>query len=165
LQNVFKSATQKAKKSGSLIAVSGMDDVLVHYARCCNPIPGDSIVGFITRGRGITVHRSDCRKAFEFDQLRKVDVEWTSNSADSGQERLVRIRVISQDMPGLLKSMSEAFSTQGMNIHNAQVRTTRDSKAVATFDVSVRNTQQLNQVIFDLQKIKGVIGVSRLTDS
>ena len=165
LQNVFKSATQKAKKSGSLIAVSGMDDVLVHYARCCNPIPGDSIVGFITRGRGITVHRSDCRKAFEFDQLRRVDVDWTSNSADTGQERLVRIRVISQDMPGLLKSMSEAFSTQGMNIHNAQVRTTRDSKAVATFDVSVRNTQQLNQVIFDLQKIKGVIGVSRLTDS
>ncbi len=165
LQNVFKSATQKAKKSGSLIAVSGMDDVLVHYARCCNPIPGDSIVGFITRGRGITVHRSDCRKAFEFDQMRKVEVDWTSNSADSGQERMVRIRVISQDMPGLLKSMSEAFSTQGMNIHNAQVRTTRDSKAVATFDVTVRNTQQLNQVIFDLQKIKGVIGVSRLTDS
>jgi GTP pyrophosphokinase len=165
LQNVFKSATQKAKKSGSLIAVSGMDDVLVHYARCCNPIPGDSIVGFITRGRGITVHRSDCRKAFEFDQMRKVDVDWTANSADSGQERMVRIRVISQDMPGLLKSMSEAFSTQGMNIHNAQVRTTRDSKAVATFDVTVRNTQQLNQVIFDLQKIKGVIGVSRLTDS
>ncbi len=165
LQNVFKAATQKAKRSGSLIAVSGMDDVLVHYARCCNPIPGDPIVGFITRGRGITVHRSDCRKAFEFDQLRRVDVEWNSTSADSGQERLVRIRVISQDMPGLLKSMSEAFSTQGMNIHNAQVRTTRDAKAVATFDVSVRNTQQLNQVIFDLQKIKGVIGVSRLTDS
>jgi len=165
LQTVFKSATQKAKKSGSLIAVSGMDDVLVHYARCCNPIPGDSIVGFITRGRGITVHRSDCRKAFEFDQLRKVDVEWNAKSADSGQERMVRIRVISQDMPGLLKSMSEAFSTQGMNIHNAQVRTTRDSKAVATFDVTVRNTEQLNQVIFDLQKIRGVIGVSRLTDS
>ncbi|MEZ0391528.1 MAG: bifunctional (p)ppGpp synthetase/guanosine-3',5'-bis(diphosphate) 3'-pyrophosphohydrolase [Pseudobdellovibrionaceae bacterium] len=165
LQNVFKSATQKARKSGSLIAVSGMDDVLVHYARCCNPIPGDPIVGFITRGRGITVHRSDCRKAFEFDQMRKVDVEWTTQSADTGHERTVKIRVISQDMPGLLKSMSEAFSTQGINIHNAQVRTTRDSKAVATFDVSVRNTQQLNQVIFDLQKIKGVIGVSRLTDS
>lgn len=165
LQNVFKSATQKARKSGSLIAVSGMDDVLVHYARCCNPIPGDSIVGFITRGRGITVHRSDCRKAFEFDQARKVDVEWNSNSADEGHERIVRLRVISQDMPGLLKSMSEAFATQGINIHNAQVRTTRDAKAVATFDVGVKNTQQLNQVIFDLQKIRGVIGVSRLTES
>ncbi len=165
LQTVFKSATQKARKSGSLIAVSGMDDVLVHYARCCNPIPGDAIVGFITRGRGITVHRTDCRKAFEFDQIRKVDVEWNTNSADTGHERIVRVRVISQDMPGLLKSMSEAFATQGINIHNAQVRTTRDSKAVATFDVSVKNTQQLNQVIFDLQKIRGVIGVSRLTDS
>lgn len=165
LQNVFKSATQKARKSGSLIVVDGMEDVLVHYARCCNPIPGDAIVGFITRGRGITVHRSDCRKAFEFDQLRKVDVEWNTQTGDSGQERIVKIRVISQDMPGLLKSMSEAFSTQGINIHNAQVRTTRDSKAVATFDVSVRNTQQLNQVIFDLQKIRGVIGVSRLTES
>lgn len=73
------------------------------------------------RGRGISVHRSDCRKAFEFDQLRKVDVGWNVESADSGQERIVSIRVISlQDMPGLLKSMSEAFSTKEINIHNAQ---------------------------------------------
>lgn len=165
LSNVFKSATQQAKKSGSMIAVSGMDNVLVHYARCCSPIPGDAIVGFITRGRGITVHRTDCRKAFEFDQMRKVDVEWNSQSAESTQERIVRLRVISQDMPGLLKSMSEAFATQGMNIHNAQVRTTRDLKAVAIFEVSVKNTSQLNQVIFDLQKIRGVIGVSRMTDT
>ncbi len=165
LQNVFKAARQKVKKSGSLVNVSGMDDVLVHYGRCCNPIPGDSIVGFITRGRGITVHRSDCRKAFEFDQLRKVDVEWNVKEADQGHERIVRIRIISQDMPGMLKSMSEAFSTQGINIHNAQVRTTRDAKAVAHFDVTVKSIQQLNQVIFDIQKIKGVIGVSRVTDN
>lgn len=165
LEKVFKSATQKARKTGSLIAVSGMDDVLVHYARCCNPIPGDPIVGFITRGRGITVHRTDCRKAFEFDQLRKVDVDWNSKSADLGHERNVRIRVISADTVGLLKSMSEAFATQGINIHNAQVRTTRDSKAVAVFDVSVKNTSQLSDILLELQKIKGVIGVSRLTDS
>lgn len=165
LEKVFKSATQKARKAGSLIAVSGMDDVLVHYARCCNPIPGDPIVGFITRGRGITVHRTDCRKAFEFDQLRKVDVEWNSQSADVGHERNVRIRVISVDTLGLLKSMSEAFATQGINIHNAQVRTTRDQKAVAIFDVSVKNTAQLSSILLELQKIKGVIGVTRLTDS
>lgn len=163
MQTVLKNAAKKLKKSGSLVNVSGMDDVLVHYARCCNPIPGDSIVGFITRGRGITIHRSDCRKAFEFDQLRKVDVEWNSGAASEGQERVVRVRVISQDMPGLLKSMSEVFSSQGVNIHNASVRTTRDHKAVAIFDVSVRNTAQLTQVLFDLQKIKGVIGVTRLT--
>jgi GTP pyrophosphokinase len=142
-----------------------MDDVLVHYARCCDPIPGDSIVGFITRGRGISVHRSDCKKAFEFDQMRRIEIEWNSQVSEASQQRIVRVRVISQDMPGLLKSMSEAFALQGINIHNASVRTTRDQKAVATFDVSVRNTSQLTQVLLDLQKIKGVIGVSRINNS
>jgi GTP diphosphokinase / guanosine-3',5'-bis(diphosphate) 3'-diphosphatase len=164
LQKVIKSAAQKVRKSGSLVSVSGMDDMLIHFARCCNPIPGDPIAGFITRGRGITVHRSDCRKAFEFDQARKVDVEWTTKSAEAGHERIVRVQVISQDMPGLLKSMSEAFSSQGINIHNAQVRTTRDQKAVATFDILVRSTQQLNDVLYSLQKIKGVLGAKRMSE-
>lgn len=165
LQKVFKSAQQKMKKSGSLISVDGMDDVLVYYAKCCNPIPGDPIVGFITRGRGITVHRSDCRKAFEFDQARRLDVAWNTAAAAEGKERVVRIQVFSQDIPGLLKSMSEAFAVQGMNIQNANVRTTRDQKAVATFEATVRNTEQLNQVILELQKIKGILEVRRLTES
>lgn len=163
IQKVFKSAAQKIKKSGSLVRVSGMDDVLVYYAKCCNPIPGDPIVGFITRGRGITVHRSDCRRAFEFDQDRHVEIEWTKDGTSEGHERVVKIQVISQDIPGLLKSMSEVFSVQGINIQTAQVRTTRDHKAIATFDVSLKNTTQLNLVILDLQKIKGVIGVTRLS--
>ncbi|MFN7454114.1 MAG: ACT domain-containing protein, partial [Pseudobdellovibrionaceae bacterium] len=116
----------------------------------------------ITRGRGITVHRSDCRKAFEFDQLRKVDVDWTTSSAD-GFERSVGLRVFSQDMPGLLKAMSDVFAALQINIQNAQVRTTRDQKAVATFEVNIKNTSQLNQVILELQKIRGVIGVDRIT--
>lgn len=165
MQRVLKNAQVKAKKSGSLVSVSGMDDVLVYYAKCCNPIPGDTIVGFITRGRGITVHRSDCRKAFEFDQDRKVDVEWTAKSAGEGAERLVKIQVFSQDVQGLLKLMSEAFSAQGMNIQNANVRTTRDQKAVATFEVTVRNREQLSQVVQELQKIRGVLEVTRVTDS
>jgi GTP pyrophosphokinase len=149
LQTFFKSAAQKNKKSTSLVTVSGMDDVLVHYARCCDPIPGDSIVGFITRGRGISVHRSDCKKAFEFDQMRRIEIEWNTQVSEASQQRIVRVRVVSQDMPGLLKSMSEAFALQGINIHNASVRTTRDQKAVATFDVSVKNTAQLTQVLSD----------------
>ncbi len=165
MQKVLKAAAQKIKKSGSLITVSGMDDVLVHYAKCCHPIPGDSIVGFITRGRGITVHRSDCRKAFEFDQIRRVDVDWTSKTASDGQERIVRIQVVSQDIPGLLKSMSEAFASQGININNASVRSTKDKKAICVFDAGVKNTTQLTQVIHELQKIKGVIGVTRVAQS
>ena len=88
MDKVVRAATHKTRKSNSLISVDGMDDVLVHYAKCCNPIPGDPIVGFISRGRGISVHRADCRKAFEFDQLRKVDVNWNAKQASAGQERV-----------------------------------------------------------------------------
>lgn len=162
MEKVIKAATQKSKKHNSLISVDGMDDVLVHYAKCCHPIPGDPIVGFISRGRGITIHRSDCRKAFEFDQDRKVGVTWNVKHASSGQERIVRLKVISLDVPGLLKAMSEAFAQQGINIQSAQIRTTKDKKAVCHFEVSVRDSSQLNDAIFEIQKIKGIIGVTRV---
>lgn len=162
MEKVVKAAAQKTRKSNSLVSVDGMDDVLVHFAKCCHPIPGDPISGFISRGRGVTVHRADCPKAFELDQLRKVDVAWTSSQASDGQERMVRVRVISHDVPGLLKSMSEVFSVQGINIESAQIRTTKDKKAVCNFEVSVKDASQLNNAIYELQKIKGILGVTRV---
>src|SRR5690606_28197729 len=162
MQKVMRAATHKTRKTNSIISVDGMDDVLVHYAKCCHPIPGDSIVGFISRGRGISIHRSDCRKAFEFVQLRNVDVTWNVKHAGEGQERIVRLKIISQDIQGLLKLMSEAFAQQGINIQSAQIRTTKDKKAVCLFEVSVTDASQLNQAIYELQKIKGIIGVSRV---
>lgn len=162
MEKVVKAATQKGRTSRSLISVDGMDDVLIHYAKCCHPIPGDPIVGFISRGRGVMIHRADCPRVFELDQERKVDVAWTAKQASDGQERLVRIRVLSQDVPGLLKSMSEAFVMQGINIQSAQVRTTRDKKAVCLFEINVKDSTQLNESILGLQKIKGVIGVTRI---
>lgn len=162
MEKVVRAATAKGRAARSLISVDGMDDVLVHYAKCCHPIPGDPITGFISRGRGVMVHRADCPRAFEQDQLRKVDVQWTSKQAADGLERLVRLKVLSQDMPGLLKSMSEAFSAQGINIQSAQVRTTKDKKAVCHFEITVKDSTQMNQAILELQKIKGVIGVTRV---
>jgi GTP diphosphokinase / guanosine-3',5'-bis(diphosphate) 3'-diphosphatase len=162
IQKVFKSAAEKLKKSRSLVVVDGMEEILVHFSKCCSPIPGDEIIGFITRGRGVSVHRSDCSKAFEVDQLRRVDISWTHPAAVEGQERNVKVQVFSEDMPGLLKLMSEAFAVHQINIQNANVRTTRDQKAVATFDVRVKNLSQLNLVILGLQKIKGIIGVKRV---
>ncbi|MFN3455392.1 MAG: ACT domain-containing protein, partial [Pseudobdellovibrio sp.] len=146
-----------------LVSVDGMDDVLVHFAKCCSPVPGDPISGFISRGKGIIVHRSDCSKVFELDQMRRVDVEWTSKTAGEGQERQVKLEVISQDVQGLLKLMSEAFATQGINIESAQIRTTRDKKAICLFEISVRDLTQLNNSILALQKIKGIIGVQRVS--
>jgi GTP pyrophosphokinase len=162
MEKVLKAATQKFKKTHSLVSVDGIDDVLVHYAKCCHPIPGDPIVGFISRGRGVAIHRADCPKSFELDQMRKVDVQWTAKEASSGQERVVRLRIISQDTPGLLKLMSEAFAAKGINIESAQIRTTKDKKAVCHFEIAVKDARQLTDAILELQKIKGIIGVNRV---
>jgi guanosine-3',5'-bis(diphosphate) 3'-pyrophosphohydrolase len=163
MARIVKSAKVKQRRSNSLVMVDGMDDVLVHFAKCCGPIPGDSITGFISRGKGIIIHRSSCQKVFENDQIRRVDVSWTSKTAEDGQERQVKIEVISQDVQGLLKLMSESFASQGINIDSAQIRTTRDKKAICVFEVSVKDLGQLSNAMLGLQKIKGVINVQRLT--
>jgi GTP pyrophosphokinase len=165
LQKAIRSAIGRNKKSASLIRVDGMDDVLVRFAKCCSPIPGDPIIGFITRGRGIAIHRADCEKAFELDQDRRMDVEWNNAKSQAETGRLVRVRVVSHDSAGLLKAMTEVFSANGINIHNAQVRTTKDLKAISIFDVNIRDTSQLSLVISQLAKIRGVIGVTRITHS
>ncbi len=163
MQRIVERATDRAKRTKSIIRVDGLDDMLVRFGKCCNPIPGDPIVGFITRGRGITIHKADCERAFEVDQGRKIDVAWTVTSAPEGVERTVRLQIVSQDVQGLLRQMSEAFSTRGINIENAQIRTTKDKKAICLFDVNVRDTSQLSQIMADLQKIQGIIGVTRVT--
>ena len=142
-----------------------MSDVLVRFAKCCNPIPGDPILGFITLGRGIVIHRADCPKGFEMEQDRRIDVEWSAAQASVDQARQVTIRVVSRDTAGLLGQMSEVFSAHNANILNAQARTTKDLKAICTFEVSVRNTEQLALVMSDLGKLKGVIGVTRITNA
>jgi GTP pyrophosphokinase len=164
LKRAFQAAIGKKKQSASLIRVDGLNDVLVRFAKCCTPIPGDAILGFITLGRGIVIHRADCTKAFELDQARRIDVEWSGSQAKEAA-RTVSLRVLSHDVPGMLKSMSEVFSVHGVNILTAQARTTKDLKAICTFDVSVRNTEQLALVMSDLSKLKGVIGVSRVSST
>lgn len=151
----------RKKKSNSIIRVSGMDDMLVHFARCCSPIPGDTIVGFITRGRGITVHRSDCPKAFQFDNERSIEVEWSVETGKSA-DRSVKIQVISRDSQGLLKQLSEVFAAQQMNIEGAQVHTTKDHKAISVFTVTAQTAKQVQMALFQLQKIKGVIEAKRV---
>ncbi len=162
LKRAFQAAIGKKKQTASLVRVDGMNDVLVRFAKCCTAIPGDSIIGFITLGRGIVIHRADCSKAFELDPDRRIEVEWSgTQSQESG--RTVTVRVLSHDNPGLLKGMSEVFSIHGVNILTAQARTTKDLKAICTFEVSVKDTHQLALVMSDLSKLKGVIGVTRIS--
>jgi GTP diphosphokinase / guanosine-3',5'-bis(diphosphate) 3'-diphosphatase len=162
MEKVVKSAKSKTRKTNSLVMVDGMEDVLVHFAKCCGPIPGDAISGFISRGKGISIHTSNCAKVFELDLMRRVNVAWATKTAGAGQERQVKLEVIGQDVPGLLKLMSESFSMQGINIESAQIKTTRDKKAICLFEISVKDLTQMNNAILGLQKIKGIIGVQRV---
>jgi GTP pyrophosphokinase len=161
LKRAFQAAVGRRRQTASLVRVDGMDDVLVRFAKCCNPIPGDSILGFITLGRGIVIHRADCPKSFELDQDRRIDVGWSGTKTPEAG-RTVTVRVVSHDTSGLLKLMSEVFAVHAVNILNAQARTTKDMKAICTFDVNVRDTKQLSEVMSALAKLKGVIGVTRV---
>jgi GTP diphosphokinase / guanosine-3',5'-bis(diphosphate) 3'-diphosphatase len=140
------------------ITVSGIDDVLVRYARCCNPLPGDPVIGFITRGRGVSVHRRECQKAFDTDPERRIDVSW-----DSGSKfvRPVQLRVTTLNQPGILANVSQAFSSQKINISEANCRAGDDGRACNLFTFPISNTQQLKGVIRALQKVRGVVEVER----
>jgi len=150
-----------AKVGGSKggITIQGIEDVLVRFGRCCNPVPGDAIVGFITRGRGVTVHTSGCDKVLSTDPERRVDVSWDTVK---GASRPVSVRVITGDRRGLLAELSQAFSEAGVNITQANCRSTGDERAVNTFEVLVTDLKQLTAAMLRLERIKGVYQVDRV---
>jgi GTP pyrophosphokinase len=139
--------------------VSGHGDVLIRFGQCCTPLPGDEIVGFVTRGRGVTVHNRDCRVAFELDKDRCIDVEW-QDGVDV--KRQVRIRVSSRDTPGLLAKVTKTISAAGVNIGSARVDTHADQTAVQTFDLWFSDVASLQATMKELRKVKGVVSVERV---
>jgi len=148
---------QRAASSG--IRVSGHADVLVRFGRCCGPLYGDEVVGFVTRGRGVTVHVKDCPKAFELDSGRRIDVEWEPKAA---VPQRTRVRVLSVDQPGLLAKVTKTISNVGINIGAARVTTTADQRAIQTFDLWVNDADTLAGIIKELGRIKGVHSVERI---
>jgi guanosine-3',5'-bis(diphosphate) 3'-pyrophosphohydrolase len=159
LKKAIKSASKKGEARNAII-VEGIDDVLIRFARCCNPVPGESIVGFITRGRGVTVHQSSCPRALDTDTERRIEVSW-NKGLNAPMKRAVRIRVLAQDESGLLAVMSQTITGCSVNISSANIRVTRDKKAIAIFEVEVGNMEQLAKVISALEAKKGVIAVER----
>ena len=160
LKRVFNSAKRRSEARNA-ITVENLDDVLIRFGRCCNPLPGDSIIGFITRGRGVTIHTATCTKGLDNDQERKVHVQWNIQDTKA-IKRHVKIRVLTLDEPGLLALMSQTISACGVNIASANIRTTKDKKAIALFDVEVGDIAQLQKVTSALESKKGVISVERL---
>jgi len=156
LGKVLKKITRRQK---GLVKVSGFADMLVSYAKCCSPVPGDPIVGFVTRGMGVKIHVRNCQRILAADPDRLVSVEWDI-SAGTGRE--ARIRVICVDRPGLLSSITEAITKQNVNIIHAEIKTTDDKKAVNIFGIEIKGTEELRNVIRAIERVKGVISVERV---
>jgi GTP pyrophosphokinase len=159
ITKLIRKVVTKSRTSSSGIKVAGEDDVLVRFAKCCAPLPGDSIVGFITRGRGVTVHVRDCEKAIDIEPERRVEVEW---DASTRSPRSVALQVICADKPGLLAHISQSFTDAGVNIAQAHCRATDDARAVNTFQFSVADLEQLKSVMRTIQRISGVFSVERV---
>ncbi len=146
-------------KSSSAIQISGVDDVLVRFGKCCNPLPGDDIVGFITRGRGVTVHTADCVIARENEPERRIAVSWNRNMKSALP---VKIRVACHDEKGILANITTAITNCEANIVSASIQSTVDKRGVNTFEVDVTDLDHLNRVFNSINKVKGVIKVDRL---
>jgi GTP pyrophosphokinase len=147
------------RQSKSGVRVSGVEDMLVRFGKCCSPLTGERITGFITRGRGVTVHTLDCPKVLESDPQRRVDVQWEDGK---GTPRPVKVEVTCVDRPGLLAAMSKAISSAGINISRAQVHALADRKAQNTFELMVASAEELNRVMRNLGRVRGVMKVERV---
>jgi GTP pyrophosphokinase len=145
-------------KRPSAVIVKGMDDIFIRLGNCCHPVPGDPIVGFITRGRGVTVHAKDCPKALENDPARAIDVAW---EAGSKAAHPVKLKVVCADKPGLLADISRTITASDVDIRRAVVMTTRDNRAICNFEVSVNDAQHLAALIKSIEKVKNVFTVER----
>jgi GTP pyrophosphokinase len=146
-------------KSSSAVEISGVEDVLVRFAKCCNPVPGDDIIGFITRGKGVTIHTSDCQLALESDPERRIDVAWNK---EKSSVLPVKIRVLCHDVKGILANITMAITNSEANIASAQIQSTIDQRGENTFEVNVVDLSHLQKVMNAIMKVKGVIKVERI---
>lgn len=158
IEKIIKTITSS---SDGGVLVRGYDDVMIRFANCCSPLPGEEIVGYITRGKGITIHRNDCPRLLEVDLARRIDVEWDAKFKGS---RPARILVTCTDRPGILSSITKTFSTSEVNISKAEIHPTDVEDAIGTFDVVVSDLSQLEDVINSIKKVKGVKSVERIQE-
>ena len=160
ITKAFNTVLKSKKSKSSLVIVDGMSNILVHFGKCCHPIPGDDIVGFITRGRGIVVHRADCTKIYDLDPQRELEVQWGQIHADTS--RVVKLYITLNNQMGVLNRITELLKLKGIDIQNAQVKLIKDQRGVAYFDIYIKDKSQLSQLIMDIKKLPDILDVKRM---
>lgn len=149
-----------SKDLKDIITITGIDNVLYHVGKCCYPVPGDSIAGFITKGKGVTIHRRDCRslERLASGKERLIDVEWSQDSSTASESRMF---IESIDKPGLLANLSILISSANVNITSLKATSTHDKRAFIELTLEIQNREQLNMLINKISQMDGVLHVRR----
>ena len=149
----------RKKKPKAGVLVKGVDDILIKFGKCCQPVPGDSIIGYITRGYGVTVHRTTCVNALSMNPERQIEVQWNQEASETYP---VKIRIISQDRVGLLADVVGNISKFGANILNAKTETRENKIVDSFFTIVVEDTTHLEKIVSAVKKVKHVQEVKRI---
>ena len=150
-------------KSKSGIIVKGIDDMAVRFSKCCNPVPGDEIVGFVTRGRGMSIHRTDCVNMIHLsaaERERLIDAEW-EGAGDNGGQYLAELKMYAHDRQGLLMDISKIFTEAKLDVKSMNVRTSKKGTATLDMGFIVHGRDELNRVIDKLRQVEGVLDIER----
>lgn len=151
---------RKKKKHNDAILVKGLDDILIRFGKCCQPVPGDEIVGYITQGHGVTIHRKNCKNALEINPDRFIDVAWNLDIEENMYP--VKIVVRSMDKMGLFAEITSRISKTGTNILNANMEVSESNTVDSYFTLSVESVEQLGKIFSSIKKIKNVKNVKRI---
>ena len=153
-------------KSKSGIVVKGIHDVAVRFSKCCNPIPGDEIVGFVTRGRGITIHRTDCVNVLnmsEIDRTRLIEAEWQQPDVKAVEKYMAGIQVYANNRTGLLVDLSKIFTERKIDLRSINSRTNKQEKATISMSFEISSKEELRSLIEKIRQVESVIDVERTT--
>lgn len=161
-EHVRERRPEEKQKGG--IVVKGVDDVAVRFSKCCNPVPGDEIVGFVTRGRGVSIHRTDCVNLLsmsETDRSRLIEAEWQEGSEGSGQTYTTEISIYANNRKGMLADVSKVFLELDIDILTMNVSNSKKGRATLSMSFDINGVAQLNQVIARIRNIEGVVDIER----
>jgi GTP pyrophosphokinase len=160
-ESIFNKLMERVrkKKPKTGVLVKGVDDILIKFGKCCQPVPGDPITGYITRGYGVTIHRTNCVNALRMNPERQIEVEWNQEVTETYP---VKIRIISQDRVGLLADVVGNISKFGANILNAKTETRENKMVDSFFTIGVEDTTHLDKIVSAVKKVKHVQEVKRV---
>ena len=163
---IGEKAENKTHTSKSGIIVEGMDDVAVRFSKCCSPVPGDEIIGFVTRGRGVSIHRTDCINIInlpDFERGRLIEASWAADEGKQDGKYMTEIVIYAHNRVGILTDLSKIFTEKNIDVNSINCRTSKSEIATISMSFAIQGTEELNSLISRIRQIDSIIDIERTT--